>query len=154
MCDCNHIFNNFSWVDLASITTLPNKKRVEIGVYAIRIRKIGNDIIQVISDARKLSTKVEWKLFLEFFSDRIDRLERIVNCPIIYIGATNDSIQCRYEGLCGQRHTIFFPILALLINGWKLDFGWRLVDKPSEEEKSLKLQYKKIHGVLPALVDR
>ena len=152
MCKCDQLFSMIQWQDLTVLKKqdFPETK----GVYVIRINKQGKPIEQIISQARKFVNKLNWSEFEEFFLNRIRRLERIGDCPIIYIGAAPKSIKSRYDDLCGKRHTAFYPILALLFADWKLDFGWIEDDNPLVREKWLKQQYCKIHGKLPALVER
>ena len=152
MCDCDHIFPRFRWERLVSIhqKQLPNRT----GVYVIRIRKRGIPISEVISHTENLVNKIEWTAFKEYVLNRVNRVENISECPVVYIGAAPTSLRNRYKDLCGRRHTAFFPILTLLMNDWELDFGWLPTDKPREMEKSLKDQYIQIHDALPALVKR
>ena len=110
--------------------------------------------------------KTGWHEFLRYVNSRLNRLRRIGDCPVIYIGSTSglrsegsatSSIRSRYVDLAGRRHTAFFPILALLLAGWRLDYGFLTVNTHTEAkklEKRLKEVYRRIHGRLPALVVR
>lgn len=152
MCECDQIFTKFQWEGLVSIS--PKELPENAGVYVIRVKKRGKAVDEVISHTENFLSKTIWPPFEQYVLNRVNRLRRIRKCPVIYIGAAPTSLGGRYKDLCGRRHTAFFPILALLMTGWKLDFGWLQTDKPEEVEKSLKQQYIQIHGALPALVKR
>ena len=89
---------------------------------------------------------------------RIERLKRISQCPIIYIGGagtqpgSRNTLKGRYTEFSG-RHTAMYPIWILLYFGWKLQFGWKKTKQPENEEGEYKKKYRKAHqGKLPALV--
>lgn len=93
---------------------------------------------------------------MNYVYPRLERLYRIKSCPVIYIGST-DNIQSRYRDLAGRRHTVFFSILALLLGGWRLDYGFKTTSSKEEAqslEEELKAKYKEIHGALPPLVEK
>jgi len=152
MCECDQIFTKFQWEGLVSVGS--EKLPENAGVYVIRVRKRGKPVGEVILHTENFLKKIKWPPFSGYVLNRVNRLKKIGKCPTIYIGAAPTSLQGRYKDLCGRRHTAFFPILALLMTGWKLGFGWLLTDKPEEIEKFLKRQYIQIHGALPALVKR
>jgi len=65
------------------------------------------------------------------------------------------SIRSKYRDLAGRRHTALYPVLALLLAGWKLDYGFKTTssrEEAMELERRLKEEYIKVHGRLPALV--
>ena len=150
MCRCDKLFREFKSGDLESIKSGGLTKNR--GVYAIRIRKRGKPISDVISFMESFCKKTKWICFNEYVLDRTSRLENISRCPIIYIGAPPTSLRSRYKDLCGLRHTAFYPILALLMNGWRLDYEYFETERPEDFEKSLKDRYQEIHKYLPALV--
>jgi len=150
MCQCDDLFGEFRSKDLESVKLGGLTKNR--GVYAIRIRKRGKPISDVISFMERFSKKTKWVCFNEYVLDRTSRLENIGKCPIVYIGAAPTSLRSRYKDLCGLRHTAFYPILALLMNGWKLDYQYFETDRPEDVEKSLKDRYREVHKSLPALV--
>jgi len=154
-CLCNNLFEGFKWLDLeeAESSRLPSMP----GVYVIRIKKRGKDPVKIYSDFIKLVRASRWIEFERYIVSRLERLKRIEKCPIIYIGAAPSSIKLRYRDLLGVRHTIHYPILALLIGGWRLEYGFRIVNTRKDAldlEKELKRRYREIHGKLPALVER
>lgn len=151
MCKCDHIFTNSQWYDLVKAELTRSA-----GVYIIRIRKEGKPIPEAISYIKDFIEKAKWPPLRKYVLNRVDRLNKIRECPVIYIGAAPTSLQKRYRDLCGRRHTVFFPILALFLADWELDFGIQK-SKPEEArelENSLKAQYVQIHGNLPALVKK
>lgn len=152
MCKCNQIFANFRWNDLATIRMEMLPKNA--GVYAVRVRERGKPIEWIISCSHALLGEINWFHFEEYVVSRIRRLRNIGGCPLIYIGAAPTSLRGRYKDMCGERHTAFYPIVALLFAGWKLDFGWFEDGEPAKKERLLKKQYRKVHGALPALVQR
>jgi len=59
-----------------------------------------------------------------------------------------------YNDLCGRRNTIFYPVLALLVAGWNLQWGFNKTVQSKMVEKELVDRYKEIHEVYPALLRR
>jgi len=154
-CICDNLFKAFRWYDLENIRSskLPSKP----GVYVIRVRERGNEPIKVYNGFVKLLDKLQWKEFKRYVISRLERLRRIGKCPIIYIGAAPSSIKSRYRDLSGVRHTVHYPILALLMGGWKLEYGFKIVNTKGEAknlERKLKEEYKRVHNKLPALVEK
>jgi hypothetical protein len=128
------------------------------GVYAIRVRQRGENPERMIAQLQLLIKKLNWKTVSDFFSLRISRLSRISDCKVIYIGSnrnkSKNTLKDRYVEL-SNRHTIMYPLWALVYYGWDLEYGWRVTDNPERLEAQLKQQYQKLHGGhLPALVDR
>lgn len=152
MCECDQIFADFRWNNLVALRMEMLPK--DAGVYAVRVRERGKPVEWILSRSHALLGKISWRSFENYVLSRIRRLEKILGCPLIYIGAAPTSLRGRYKDMCGERHTAFYPILALLFAGWKLDFGWFEDEEARKREQLLKEQYLKIHGALPALVQR
>jgi len=153
-CKCDPVFHGFLWHELSTLraTDLPKKP----GVYAIRIIEKGDDPIKVKYRLENVILKTGWNELIKYVGNRLIRVLQIRDCPVIYIGST-ESIRSRYKELAGRRHTAFFPILALLLNGWKLDYGFKTAlseNKAIQLERDLKRKYIGIHGTLPALVEK
>jgi len=153
---CDDLFKEFMFQDLVKA-----KPPREKGVYIIRI-KHRNDISPeaMISEAKKLIAKVGWKMLEKKMVSRVERLNRISQCPIIYIGGagtqrgSRNTLKGRYTEFSG-RHTAMYPIWILLYFGWKLQFGWKKTKQPENEEAEYKKNYRKAHqGKLPALVEQ
>jgi len=161
-CKCDPLFEGFEWYELTSIRAkdLPSRP----GVYIIRVVERGCSVREAIKYFNEILGRTEWKEFLKYVDSRLERLRRISACPVIYIGSTtglkggkSSSIRTRYKDLAGRRHTVFFPILALLLAKWKLCFGFITVEnhkKAKEIERKLKEEYRKVHDKLPALVKK
>jgi len=127
-------------------------------VYVIRIKHRGEDSKRIIGQVQLLVEKLDWKVIGDFFDNRIGRLSRIVDCPLIYIGANRNkgknTLKDRYRELA-NRHTIMYPLWVLIYYDWDFEFGWQVTDNPQLLEKQLKQKYKELHrGNLPALVKR
>ena len=59
-----------------------------------------------------------------------------------------------YEEFAG-RHSIIYPVWALLASDWGLAYGWCVADQAEQLEAYLKQCYKQQHdNSLPALVQR
>jgi len=152
---CNKLFDDFMFQDLKS--ALPPKKK---GVYAIRVKQAGVSVKEIYEKLYQLLQKLNWKMIEEKVLSRINRLEKINQCSIIYIGSagthkgSKNTLKGRYKEFAG-RHTAMYPIWALVYFGWKLEFGWKETENPSQLEDQLKQKYKKLHNdKLPALVER
>lgn len=152
MCKCDQIFADFRWYDLVTIRMKMLPK--DAGVYAVRVRERGKPVEWITSRSHALLGKIGWFSLENYVLSRIRRLENIGDCPVIYIGAAPTSLRGRYKDMCGERHTAFYPIVALLFAGWKLDFGSFEDNEPAKKERLLKEQFRKVHGTLPALVQR
>ncbi|HDJ89856.1 MAG TPA: hypothetical protein ENG40_04105 [Thermoprotei archaeon] len=151
-CKCEIIFNEFYWTNLATIDI--NELPIKAGVYVIRVRQKGYSIEKAILQLERFLKRARWKAFTDYFSNRLKRLENIKECPFIYIGAAPSGLRQRFRDLCGRRHTAFFPILALLLANWKLDFGWIESENAKSKENQLKKEYYNYHHYLPPLVKR
>ncbi len=163
-CECDYLFRGFVWGELVSIRAkdLPN----EPGVYVIRVIERGLRVEDTIRRLKSVLGKTKWYELLKYVDLRLNRLWRIGGCPVIYIGSTSglrsegsatSSVRSRYVDLAGRRHTAFFSILALLLAGWRLDYGFLTVNTHTEArnlERKLKEEYRRVHGGLPALVVR
>ena len=154
-CACEGIFKDFRWLDLGEVCSsdLPDVP----GVYAIRVAERGMDVKEVCRGFLSFLEGSKWAELLSYVRSRLARLERISACPILYIGSAPKSIRVRFKDLSGIRHTAFFPILALMLGGWKLQYGFLTVKSDHEAkelEKRLKSKYAEFHGSLPALVER
>ncbi len=152
-CECDQILKGFRWHELSTLKSsqLPR----EPGVYIIRVIEKGEDLINAKLKLKEIVLQSGWDELIRYVTNRLTRLFRIRNCPLIYIGSTGN-IRSRFKDLAGRRHTAFFPILALLLSGWKLDYGFRIVaSKNAAEhlEEELKKKYQRIHGFLPAFVE-
>ena len=148
MCKCDFLFSDLKWRDLTTAVLPPQP-----GIYAIQVREKGKSIDWTVSNVECFLEKIRWRSLRQYVLNRMDRLRRIDDCPIIYIGSTS-SLQGRYEDLGGKRHTAFFSILALLVARWNLEIGWLSRREYGNEEDRLKTEYVKLHGKLPALVER
>jgi len=150
---CKDLFNEFKFQDLRCASP-PNKK----GIYVIRIKKEGSSIKEIIEQVKEYVQNLHWKLVENYILNRICRLKKINRCPIVYIGSagthkgSRNTLKRRY-GEFSKRHTVMYPIWALLYFGWELEFGWKEEDYPGDVESQLKQKYKERHkDKLPALV--
>jgi hypothetical protein len=112
-----------------------------------RLKKIGFHI-----------SNLHWEMVQEYLLDRIHRIHNISECLFIYIGSagtnaiSKHTLAGRYQDF-KKRHTVQYPIWALLYFGWELQYGWKMFENPAETESQLKEQYRARHqGKLPALV--
>ena len=155
-CICDPLFTYFRWCDLNSLSL--NEIKSETGVYAIRYDSKGIDIDLTIQKTKNFFNQAQWGSLNDYVYNRLDRLKSIVDCPILYIGSAPSidagGLKSRYRDLCGRRHTIFYPVLALLTAGWNLQWGFNKTDRPKMMEKELVDSYREIHGVYPALLRR
>jgi hypothetical protein len=155
-CDCSEFVKEFNFENL--VEAKPPKQK---GIYVIRIKKRSDTSPEaMISEAKQLIAKVGWKMLEKKMVGRIERLRRISDCPVIYIGSAGtqrgsiNTLKGRYDEFAG-RHTAMYPIWVLLYFGWKLELGWRIRDEPYLEENKLKAKYQSLHqGKLPALVEQ
>jgi hypothetical protein len=130
------------------------------GVYVIRVRKPGTPPDEIIRNLEPHISRLGWEMAGKYLLDRIGRIRKIGDCPIIYIGSagtnpgSRHTLAGRYRDLV-SRHTIQFPIWALLYFGWELDLGWKADENPKELEKDLKERYEtRQRRMPPALVVR
>lgn len=155
-CKCDSLFKDFKWRPLNSISL--NEIQSETGVYAIRYDDKGLDIDQTILKKKDFFGQARWESVNSYVFNRLDRLKSIQDCPIIYIGSAPSikagGLKSRYKDLCGRRHTIFYPVLALLIAGWDLQWGILPTKGPKAIEKEIVRKYIEIHGEYPALLKR
>ena len=154
---CDNLFTEFEFRNLESVQP-PDEK----GVYVIRIKRRNKNTPKImIEKTEQLVSGIEWELVKNYIMNRVKRLQKIEDCPIIYIGCagarrgSKNTIKKRYKEF-STRHTAMCPIWVLIYFGWKLEFGWRIIGQnPKRKEGELKEKYKKMHsGKLPALVKR
>ena len=153
---CSNIFTDFTFEDLTNADP-PNEK----GVYVIKVKSKSEVPPNVmIEKTRQLLSGLNWNLVIEFIMSRVERLSKIGNCPIIYIGSaggqrgSQNTLKGRYREF-SLRHTAMYPIWVLLYFNWKLEFGWKKSVNLKREENKLKIKYRKLHNrKLPALVER
>ena len=152
---CDNLFHDFIYTDIREAA--PPMLR---GVYTIRVRQQGEDVFAILGQAERLLTTLDWQIVSTKARSRLNRLTRIGACNTIYIGSagtytnSKNTLRGRYNEFAG-RHTIMFPLWALLLNGWQLDYGWKTADTASILEAQIKTLYRQQHnGHLPALVQR
>jgi hypothetical protein len=152
---CNRLFSDFKFEDIRR--SLPPKKK---GVYIIRVKHIGTPPQKVVEQVKQVILALNWPLVGEKMLDRVKRIERVNQCPVIYIGAAGSqssskyTLHGRYKDFAG-RHTAMYPLWALLYFGWELEYGWIEDESPATAESKLKERYKQEHGgSLPAFVYR
>src|SRR5690349_9094793 len=135
---CSAIFDQFTFTDIRAAQPPPER-----GVYIIRITQRGQPIPRIIENVQQLTLKLNWPVVSNKILNRIHRLTRIDNCDTIYIGSggthTNSSntLSGRYKDFAG-RHTIMYPIWALLASGWELEYGWYVVHQARQMEDVMK----------------
>lgn len=156
LCVCDRLFVGFHWTDLQSTdpSSIPDKP----GVYVLRARRRGKDPREVYEEVCQLLSRTRWKALLDYAGERLSRLKRIGECPVLYIGSTpRGKLRGRFRDLAGKRHTAFFPVLALLLHGWQLDYGYLVTQTGGQAEvleKELKRKYAEIHKRDPPLTRR
>jgi hypothetical protein len=152
---CQDLFEGFTF-DEISRSRPPARK----GVYCIRIRKRGTPTEEIEAILADRIPGLRWGMVQDYLLDRIHRIHNIADCPVIYLGSAGTNANSRHT-LAGRyqdfkkRHTVQYPLWALLYFGWDLDYGWMIADNPAEVESRLKQLYRDRHGgKLPALVSR
>jgi hypothetical protein len=121
---CSDLFTDFTFQDL--VRARPPRVK---GVYAIRVKTEGVKTNIIIDKTMTLVTGIGWDLVKTRVLSRVNRLKRIGQCPIIYIGSagtqpgSRNTLQGRYREF-SSRHTAMYPIWSLLYFGWKLEYGW------------------------------
>lgn len=150
---CDTLFTNLEFSDIRTASP-PSRK----GVYVIRVKRRGAATDAIIEHVAQLVAQLNWPVVGNKIQSRISRLANISDCPIIYIGSagtragSDNTLKGRYEEFSG-RHTAMYPVWALLLFGWQLEYGWWVVDEPARIEAELKLKYRAQHNSkLPALV--
>jgi hypothetical protein len=152
---CNELCAPFTFTDIRAAE--PPEQR---GVYIIRVKQQGTPVIEMMQQAEAIVRQLQWPMVERKMLNRLHRLHQISECPLIYIGSagtrteSRNTLRGRYEEFAG-RHTIMFPLWALLYFGWNLEYGWKIEDTPNTAEAELKRGYQAQHsGKLPALVQR
>ena len=152
---CDNLFRDFIYEDIRHAA--PPLLR---GVYTIRVRQRGQDVSEILASTEKLLAGLDWHIITTKAQSRLNRLQNIGACNTIYIGSggthsdSKYTLAGRYKDFAG-RHTIMFPLWALLLHGWQLDYGWKAVDGAKQFEAHLKSAYRQQHHEhLPALVVR
>ncbi len=152
---CHDLFEGFTF-DEISRSKPPNKK----GLYCIKIQKQGTPTEEIETILANQISLLRWVMVQEYLVDRIHRIRNISECPVIYIGSAGTNAMSKHT-LAGRyqdfkkRHTVQYPIWALLYFGWELHYGWKVAENPAEMESHIKEEYKSRHGgKLPALVSR
>jgi len=152
---CRNLFGGFNFENLK--TAKPPKEK---GIYVLKVNRKGKPIGEIVEQAKRFVEQLNWPMVGDFIRRRIMRLEKIEQCPVIYIGSAGakkpnrGNLSGRYNMFAG-RHTAMYPICALLYLDWDLEYGWIQDEHPDEAEKKLKQKYQERHeGKLPPLVDR
>lgn len=152
---CNDMLSAFTFTDIRAAQ--PPEQR---GLYVLRIAQQGTPIPDVVRQAEAVIQRLQWPMVENRMLNRMHRLERIGECPVIYIGSagtrteSRNTLRGRYQEFAG-RHTIMFPLWALLFFEWKIEYGWKVEQTADTAEAQLKQQYQAYHqGRLPALVQR
>jgi len=115
------------------------------------------NVDEAIEFLRDLCGRARWREVEAFVSSRIERLERLKSskCPVLHIGSTGN-LRGRCRDLAGKRHTVFLALLALLITGAEIDYGYKttpLLSEAESLERELKERYRRLHGTNPPLVE-
>lgn len=97
----------------------------------IRVIKRGESLIKVKLRLDEIILQAGWDELSRHVASRLVRIFRIKDCPLIYLGST-DNIKLRFKDLAGRRHTVFFPILTLMLSKWRLDYGFKMVSSKKE----------------------
>jgi hypothetical protein len=98
------------------------------GVYVIRVRKPGMPPDEIIRNPEPHLSRLGWEMAERYLLDRIRRIRKIGECPVIYLGSAGTNPESRhtpagrYRDLV-NRHTI----RALLCFGREQDFRSKAV---------------------------
>ena len=115
------------------------------------------NIDRAIEFLNNLCNEARWREIKNFASSRIKRLERLRSskCLVLYIGSTRN-LRNRCRDLAGKRHTVFLALLALLVTGAEIDYGYKIMtsQEASDLEQELKEKYRRLHGTYPPLVEK
>jgi len=128
-------------------------------VYILRLVNMDKlNIDRAIEFLNNLCNEARWREIKNFASSRIKRLERLRSskCPVLYIGSTRN-LRNRCRDLAGKRHTVFLALLALLVAGAEIDYGYKIVTserEASDLEQELKEKYRRLHSTYPPLVEK
>lgn len=116
------------------------------------------EVAEVIESFREHIVQSKWSELIRFVERRLARIERAggSRCPVLYIGSTRN-LAGRCRRLTRGGHTVFFALLPLLLNGWKIEYGYlslKSPDKARRKEESLKESYRNKHCSNPPLTER
>jgi hypothetical protein len=152
---CQDLFEGFTFDEITR-SKPPNKK----GVYCIKIQNRGIPTEEIEKILENQISLLRWGMVQDYLLDRIHRIHNIADCPVIYLGSAGTNVMSKHT-LAGRyqdfkkRHTVQYPLWALVYFGWELHYGWRVSENSAETEAQLKQQYRDRHqGKLPALVSR
>lgn len=152
---CDALFEGIGFYPMRSADP-PARK----GVYFIRYTARGLDPDAMIHTVDGIIERIDWHVVTGKAGNRLERLRKINDCPVLYIGGagvsprSRNTLKHRYSEFSG-RHTAMYPIWTLLYFGWELEFGWQAGEDSGQMEAEWKQRYRDLHGgVLPALVAR
>lgn len=152
---CGDLFADWVFSDIREARPEPKK-----GIYVIRVKQPGTPLDEILREADAALGRIGWQMLTESVSKRLRRMEKMDDCPLIYIGSagtysnSKNTLIGRYGDFTG-RHTIMFPLWLLLYYGWKIEYGCKPFDEAMAEEGALKVQYRQKHrDQLPALCAR
>jgi len=148
------IFSDFKFQNISNAHP-PDKP----GVFVIKIRKPGTDEIEIYNELISDFENIKWATMQDAYTNRLDKIVHMSNCPILYIGSAGTNMKSRqtlashYHELA-YCHPIQYYLWALLHYNWKLDFGWKVCDNPKKYAAEIKTMYVKHHGQMPMMVER
>jgi len=134
----DNLFDGFTFTDIRGANP-PEAK----GVYVIRVRKEGRDTKKIIAQITKHVRQINWPVVGNYLLNRIGRLKNVSDCSVIYIGSagttknSKNTLKGRYKEF-SRRHTVMYPLWALLYSGWELEYGWKAFDNAKQAEEQLK----------------
>lgn len=183
MCNDDSLIRLFEWRPLEDVARNFAPVPKKAGVYCIKVHQEGdNEGLNVIArfmrtsyyHALKQLDETTKQLFTEMALpadwiekpsnsghkhalDRLMRLESVRKgdqCRILYIGSSNN-LERRLDQLVYGGHTANAPIWALMLDKWRLDWGWYLNNSYKKEESRLAVIYRNEHSrSLPPLMER
>jgi len=128
------LFTDFTFEDITKANP-PEKK----GVCVIKVKKRGMPPDEIISQLTTPIAGLRWEMVQDYLTSRIARINNITGCPVIYLGSagtghtSRHTLAGRYRDLA-SRHTVQYPLWALLYFRWELEYGWKVSDEPKEME--------------------
>jgi hypothetical protein len=142
---CGNLVDAFKFEDL-TIAAPP----LGGGVYVLRVAGRGKPIQEITASSLLQQMPQVWDKYA-WCCNQVRLVERIDQCSLLYIGKA--SSLARRLGELAWAHPALWPVAALLMFGWKLEYGWLEDAAPLAKEKELKKVYRNRHdGRLPALV--